>query len=105
MVKIAALLRGFRALYLGLIFNVLVMGAVSLAAIKFGEVVLGLSGWVTLLIAGSITLSYSTLGGLKAVIITDFVQFILSMIGSIWACIYILGLKEIGGLSGFAFTC
>ena len=35
--KAAAFLRGFRALYLGLVFNVLVMGAVSLAAIKFGE--------------------------------------------------------------------
>ena len=95
----AAFLRGFRALYLGLIFNVLVMGAVSLAAVKFGEVVLGMPGWQTLLIAGSITLAYSTFGGLKAVIITDFVQFILAMIGSIWACIYILGLPEVGGLS------
>lgn len=97
--KEAAFLRGFRALYLGLVFNVVVMGAVSLAAVKFGEVVLGLPGWLTLLIAGSITLAYSTFGGLKAVIITDFVQFILAMIGSIWACIYILGLEEIGGLS------
>ncbi len=97
--KPASFLRGFRALYLGLIFNVLVMGAVSLAAVKFGEIVLGLDGWVTLLIAGSITLAYSTLGGLKAVIITDFVQFILAMIGSVWACIYILGLEQVGGLS------
>ncbi|MGI9544645.1 MAG: sodium:solute symporter family transporter, partial [Cyclobacteriaceae bacterium] len=55
--KAAAFLRGFRALYLGLIFNILVMGAVSLAAIKFGEVMLGLKGWQTLLIAGSITLA------------------------------------------------
>ena len=98
--KPAAFLRGFRALYLGLIFNVLVMGTVSLAAIKFGEIVLGMPGWQTLLIAGSITLVYSTLGGLKAVIITDFVQFILAMIGSIWACIYIVGLEQVGGLSG-----
>ena len=97
--KPAAFLRGFRALYLGLVFNVLVMGAVSLAAVKFGEIVLGLSGWVTLTIACSITLAYSTLGGLKAVIITDFVQFTLAMIGSIWGMFYILGLPEIGGLS------
>ena len=48
--KTAAFLRGFRALYLGLVFNVLVMGAVSLAAIKFGEIVLGLPGWLTLLV-------------------------------------------------------
>ena len=97
--KVAAFLRGFRALYLGLVFNVLVMGAVSLAAIKFGEIVLGLPGWVTLTIACSITLAYSTLGGLKAVIITDFVQFALAMIGSVWGMMYILGLPQIGGLS------
>ena len=97
--KPAAFLRGFRALYLGLVFNVLVMGAVSLAAVKFGEIVLGLPGWVTLTIACSITLAYSTLGGLKAIIITDFVQFALAMIGSIWGMFYILGLPEIGGLS------
>jgi len=97
--KAAAFLRGFRALYLGLVFNVLVMGSVSLAAIKFGEIILGWSGLFTLLIACSITLTYSVLGGLKAVIITDFVQFTMAMIGSIWAMIYILGLPEIGGLS------
>ena len=98
--KAAAFLRGFRALYLGLVFNVLVTGSVALAAIKFGEIVLGMPGWQTLLIAGSITLIYSTLGGLKAVIVTDFVQFILAMIGSVWACIYVLGLPEVGGLDG-----
>ena len=97
--KAAAFLRGFRALYLGLIFNVLVMGAVSLAAIKFGEIVLGIPGWLTLSIACSITLAYSLLGGLRAVIITDFIQFIFAMIGSIWGMIYCLGLPEIGGLS------
>ena len=97
--KAAAFLRGFRALYLGLIFNVLVMGAVSLAAVKFGEIVLGIPGWMTLAIACSITLAYSTLGGLKAVVITDFVQFTLAMTGSIWGMVYILGLPQIGGLT------
>ncbi len=96
--KSAAFLRGFRALYLGLVFNVLVMGAVSLAAIKFGEIVLNWPAWFTLLIACSITLIYSTLGGLKAVIITDFIQFLIAMIGSIWATIYILDLKQINGI-------
>ena len=97
--KAAAFLRGFRALYLGLVFNVLVMGAVSLAAVKFGEIVLGIPGWLTLTIACSITLIYSVLGGLKAVIVTDFIQFIFAMAGSIWATIYILSLPEIGGLA------
>ena len=95
----AAFLRGFRALYLGLIFNVLVMGTVSLAAIKFGEIILGLEGWQTLLIAGSITLIYSALGGLKAVVITDLVQFTIAMVGSIWASIYLINIDEIGGLT------
>lgn len=97
--KMATFLRAFRALYLGLIFNVLVMGTVSLAAVKFGEIVLSIPGWQTLLIAGTITLLYSTFGGLKAVIFTDFIQFILAMVGSIWACVYILQLPEVGGLS------
>ena len=97
--KAAAFLRGFRALYLGLIFNVLVMGTVSLAAVKFGEIVLGWPGWMTLSIACSITLAYSTLGGLKAVIITDFIQFILAMVGSVWAMLFIIGLPEVGGLA------
>ena len=97
--KAAAFLRGFRALYLGLVFNVLVMGAVSLAAVKFGEIVLGVPGWITLCVACSITLIYSALGGLKAVIITDFIQFIFAMVGSIWATIHILSLPEIGGLA------
>ena len=96
--KPAAFLRGFRALYLGLIFNVLVMGTVSLAAIKFGEILLGWQGWFTLLIACSVTIIYSVLGGLRAVIITDFVQFILAMIGSVFAMLYILNLPQIGGV-------
>ncbi|MEL6255032.1 MAG: hypothetical protein AAFR87_23695 [Bacteroidota bacterium] len=94
----ARFLRGFRALYLGLIFNTLVIGSVALAAVKFGEVVLGIPGWQILLVAGSITLVYSAMGGLKAVIITDFILFILAMIGSVWAAIYILNLDQVGGL-------
>jgi len=97
--KAAAFLRGFRAIYLGLIFNVLVMGAVSLAAVKFGEIILGWPGWLTLLISCSITLLYSSIGGLRAVIITDFIQFFLAMLGSVWATVYIVNLPQIGGIS------
>ena len=97
--KPAAFLRGFRALYLGLIFNVLVMGAVSLAAVKFGEIILGWPGWLTLLISCSVTLLYSSIGGLRAVIITDFIQFFLAMLGSVWATVYIVNLPQIGGIS------
>ena len=98
--KSAAFLRGFRALYLGLVFNVLVMATVSLAAIKLGGILLGWPGWLTLLVTCSITLVYSVMGGLRAVILTDFVQFILAMIGSVWAAWWILELPEIGGLDG-----
>ena len=96
--KAAAFLRGFRAIYLGLIFNVLVMGSVSLAAVKFGEIVLGVPGWITIVVGCTITLIYSALGGLKAVIITDFIQFILAMTGSLWAMFYLLDLEQISGL-------
>ena len=60
---------------------------------------LGMEGWKTLAIFASITVVYSTLGGLKAVLITDFIQFIVAMTGSIWACVYILDLEAVGGLS------
>ena len=85
----AAFLRGFRAVYLGLVFNVLVMGAVSLAAVKLGSVLLGWPGWLTLLVAGGVTLIYSGLGGLKAVIWTDFMQFRLPRLN--WVPFYWVG--------------
>ncbi len=96
--KAAAFLRGFRAIYLGLIFNVLVMSAVSLAAVKFGEIVLGVSGPVLLGVSGVIVLAYSLLGGLRGVILTDFVQFGLAMVGSVWAAIYLINHERVGGM-------
>lgn len=94
----ANFLRGFRAFYLGVLFNVLVMATVCLAAIKIGSVLLNLSPVQTLLIASIITVIYSTLGGLKGIILTDFFQFIIAMIGTVWAAIIIVNLPEIGGL-------
>lgn len=96
--KSAALLRGFRAIYLGVFFNVMIMATVCLAAIKIGGVMLGLSPVQTLLISSVVTVAYSMLGGLRGVIITDFFQFILAMIGTVWAASVILDLPEIGGL-------
>jgi Na+/proline symporter len=97
--KEAAFLRGFRALYLGLIFNVLVMGAVCLAAVKFGSIVLGVEPWQMLLVSGLVIGIYSSIGGLRGVILTDFVQFILAMVGSIWAAIHLVNHEKIGGLT------
>ena len=97
--KEAAFLRGFRAVYLGFFFNIVAMAGGCLAAIKIGGVLLGISPVQTLLIASVVTVIYSSLGGLKGVLITDFFQFFMAMIGSIWATIVIVDLPEIGGLS------
>jgi len=96
--KSASFLRGFRAIYLGVLFNVVVMATVCLAAAKIGQIMLGIPPIQTLLLASVITIIYSSLGGLKAVILTDFFQFILAMVGTIWAANYILDLPEINGL-------
>jgi SSS family solute:Na+ symporter len=97
--KSAAFLRGFRALYLGVVFNIIIMATVCLAAIKIGHVMFGFSAATTLAFASIVTLAYSLLGGLKGVLITDFVQFIIAMVGSIWATWYILDLPEINGMA------
>ncbi|MFQ3352145.1 MAG: SSS family solute:Na+ symporter [Candidatus Marivariicella framensis] len=97
--KGAAFLRGFRAIYLGVFFNVMIMATVCLAGIKIGSVMLGLTPVQTLLIASSVTVVYSSLGGLKGVIMTDFFQFTLAMVATFWAAIVIVNLPEIGGLN------
>jgi len=96
--KGAAFLRGFRAIYLGVFFNIMIMATVSLAAIKIGGIMLGLSPIETLSIASVVTVVYSSLGGLKGVLITDFFQFIVSMVGAVWAAVVIINLPEVGGL-------
>ncbi|NNF36256.1 MAG: Na+:solute symporter [Saprospiraceae bacterium] len=95
----ASFLRGFRAIYLGVFFNIMIMATVMLAGIKIGGVMLGISPVQTVLLVSLITVVYATLGGLRGVILTDFFQFTLSMIGMVAGAIYILGLPEIGGLS------
>ncbi len=95
----ARFLRGFRALYLGVVFNVLIMASVTLAAIKIGGVLLGLSPVETVVIAGIVTVIYSSIGGLKGVIFTDFIQFFLSMGGALAAAIISLNHPKVGGLS------
>jgi Na+/proline symporter len=96
--KPAKFLRGFRALYLGVIFNVLAMGGISLAAIKIGQVMLGLTAFETIGIAGVITVLFSTMGGFKGVVYTDFLLFFVAMVGSIGAAYYLVNIPEIGGI-------
>ena len=97
--KSASFLRGFRAIYLGVIFNIITMAGVCLAGAKIANILLGISQEETLIYSSIIVVIYSSLGGLKGVLITDFIQFIIAMIGSVWATIYIVNLPEIGGLS------
>lgn len=95
--KAGQFLRGFRAIYLGVVFNCMVMAVVMLAAIKLSGVLLGLSPVTTVLVAGTITVVYTMMGGLKGVILTDFFQFAVAMIGAIAAAVVLCGQPEIGG--------
>ncbi|MBT4678576.1 MAG: Na+:solute symporter, partial [Flavobacterium sp.] len=79
--KPARFLRSFRAIYLGIIFNVLAMAGVTLAAIKIGQVMLGLPPITTVVIAGCITVLFSAIGGFKGVVYTDFILFFVAMAG------------------------
>ena len=97
--KMAAFLRGFRAIYLGFFFNILVIASVSLALTKIGAVMLQWSPVTTLVIASTVTVIYSSLGGLKGIILTDFFQFIIAIIGAFGAAIYVLDMPEIGGIN------
>ena len=97
--KGAAFLRGFRAFYLGAIFNILIMASVCLAGIKIGGALLGLSPVETLLVSCAITVVYSSVGGLRGIIITDFFQFILAMVATFWAAYEIVSLPQIQGLT------
>ena len=92
-------LRGFRAIYLGVIFNVMAMSGVTLAAIKIGEIMLGLTPLETISYAGTITVVFSTVGGFRGVVYTDFILFFAAMVGSIGAAYYLVNLPEVGGIT------
>ena len=98
--KSASFLRGFRSLYLGIAFNVLSMSGVTLAAIKIGEIMLDLTPIETIGIASVVTVIFSTLGGFRGVILTDFILFFTAMIGAVAAAFYSVSLPEVGGLKG-----
>ena len=97
--RLAAFLRGFRAIYLGAFFNIMVIATVSLALIKIGAVMLQWSAEQTLIIASIVVLLYATLGGLKSILLTDFFQFGIAMTGAIGAAIILMKLPEVGGLA------
>ena len=96
--KSAAFLRGFRAIYLGVFFNMMIMASVSLAAIKIGGVMLGLSPLQSIVWAGLATVIFSSLGGFRGVVLTDCMLFILAMVGSVAAAYFAIRHADIGSL-------
>ena len=96
--KSAAFLRGFRALYLGFFFNVTIMATVSLAAIKIGGIMLGLSPLNSVVWASLVTVAIAAMGGLRAVLLSDLFLFVLSMVGAIAAAVFAVNAPEVGGL-------
>ena len=98
--RTAAFLRGFRALYLGIFFNVMIMATVTLAAIKIGGVLLGVSKYEVILIAGTVTALYSATSGFWGVVVTDLLLFIVAMTGSLAAAYYAVQQPAVGGLNG-----
>ena len=96
--KPARFLRKFRAIYLGIIFNVITMSAVTLAAIKIGGIMLGLEPWQTVITAGLVTVTFSAIGGFKGVVYTDVILFFVAMGGATGAAFYLVNLPEVGGI-------
>ena len=96
----ATFVRGFRAVYLGLFFNCVIMASVNLAAAKIANVMLGWPMGKTLLICAAINVAFAATSGLWGVLVTDFIQFGIAMAGSFAAAWFALKQPEVGGLSG-----
>ena len=96
--KPARFLRQFRSIYLGIVFNVITMSAVTLAAIKIGGIMLGLDPWQTVITAGLVTVTFSAIGGFKGVVYTDVILFFVAMGGAIGAAYYLVNMPEVGGI-------
>ena len=97
--KPASFVRGFRALYLGLFFNCVIMATVNLAAVKIANVMLGWPMGKTLLICSLLNVAFAATSGLWGVLVTDFIQFGIAMTGSVAAAWFALKQPEVGGLT------
>ena len=98
--KAAATVRAFRAVYLGLFFNIVIMATVNLAAAKIANVLLGWPMWQTLFTCAIINVAFASIAGLWGVLITDLFQFVIAMTASIAAAYFSLQQPQVGGLSG-----
>jgi len=95
----ASLVRGFRAVYLGLVFNCFIMASVNLAAVKIANVVLGWPMGQTLAICAVLNIAFAATSGLWGVLVTDFIQFGIAMTGAFSAAYFALQQPEVGGLA------
>ena len=97
--KPATFVRGFRALYLGLFFNCVIMATVNLAAAKIANVLLGWPMGKTLLVCALLNVAFAATSGLWGVLVTDFIQFGIAMTGSVAAAVYAVRQPQVGGLT------
>jgi Na+/proline symporter len=98
--RAATWVRGFRAVYLGLLFNVVIMASVNLAAAKIANVLLGWPIGQTLVVCGLINVAFAATAGLWGVLVTDFIQFGIALTGSFAAAVYAVRHPAVGGLDG-----
>jgi SSS family solute:Na+ symporter len=98
--KAATFVRGFRAVYLGLLFNCVIMATVNLAAAKIANVLLGWPMGQTLLVCAVLNIAFAATSGLWGVMVTDMIQFGIAMTGSFAAAYYALQQPQVGGLEG-----
>src|ERR671919_1210798 len=94
----AAILRGFRALYLGLPINCVIMGWVNLAMAKILAVTLGWDRLTAVFFSLAVTGIYSAMSGLWGVVVTDFFQFLLAMTGTIALAWFVIRAPTVGGI-------
>ena len=94
----ASVVRGFRAVYLGLFFNCFIMAMVTLAACKIANILFGLPQWQTILICGVLNVVFAAHAGLWGVLVIDMVQFFIKMTAVIAAAYF--SLKEVARHTG-----
>ena len=94
--KAASFVRGFRSVYLGFLFNCIIMATVNLAACKIAAIMFGLSRWETLIAVGILNVVFAALTGLWGVLVIDMIQFFTMMTAVIAAAFF--AVREVGGL-------
>ncbi|MBA3297339.1 MAG: Na+:solute symporter [Acidobacteria bacterium] len=94
----ASAVRGFRAVYLGLFFNCMIMASVNLATCKIAGILFGLDRWQTLLLVGTLNVTFAAFAGLWGVLVIDMIQFFMKMSAVIAAAYFAIMSPQVGGL-------